>query len=217
MAKDIDFVNEEKRYWGKIYSDIEFAISDVSQFVPEDKLKVRKYYAKSPILKEYITLLNSAEADSNKKSFFGLFKNNSSINLVQDYKAKNREYFKQFEQCSKCQCLTCAFECKFKSCSSCRNGSHLTSCDKEKVNVRKFDNFTLSLTNNDTGKDSKYKVLAVIEDCELDRLYILVENMYDSNDKLVLYYYPGLKEDTFGEITDVDEFDFVVQTYQDAE
>ena len=88
---------------------------------------------------------------------------------------------------------------------------------KKEVNVRKFDNFTLDLTNNDTGRASKYKVLAVVEDCTLDNLYILLENITNSSDKLVLYYYPGIKEDSYGEITDAAEFDFVIETYQSAE
>ena len=219
MGKDIDFLNSEKRHWGKIYADIELAISEISQFVTEKKLKERKYYNKAPILKEYNRLLDSsiAYSNSNKKSFFSFFKSDPNMKLIQDYKAKNRETFKQFEKCTKCQCLNCSFECNFKGCASCRDNSLLTYCDKDRVNVRKFDNFTLDLTNNDTGKQSKYKVLAVIEDCELDKLYILVENMYDSNDKLVLYYYPGIKEDTYGEITDAEEFDFIVQTYQEAD
>ncbi|NRZ09700.1 hypothetical protein DFR90_002161 [Clostridium beijerinckii] len=75
----------------------------------------------------------------------------------------------------------------------------------------------LELTNNDTGISSKYNVLAVVEDCTLDNLYILLENFNNSNDKLVLYYYPGIKEDSYGEITDPNEFDFVVETYQNAE
>lgn len=217
MGRDDEFIEEEKRYWGKIYADIQFAISDVCPFIPEKRLKERKYYHKAPVLKEYTRLLDSAKLNTKKKSFFDLFKSDSSTTLLQDYKAKNREHFVQFEHCTKCQCLNCSFECHFKSCSSCRSGSHLTSCDRERVNVRKFDNFALDLTNNDTGRQSKYKVLAVIEDCILDKLYILVENMFDSNDKLVLYYYPGIKGDTYGEITDAEEFDFVVQTYQEAD
>ncbi len=34
---------------------------------------------------------------------------------------------------------------------------------------------------------------------------------------MVLYYYPGIKEDSYGEITDAEEFDFVVETFQNAE
>ncbi|OPJ62052.1 DUF1292 domain-containing protein [Clostridium chromiireducens] len=214
--KDIDFINEERRYWGKIYTDIAYAISEISPFISEEDLKIRKYYTKASVLQEYTKLLDSAEADCKKKSIFSMFKSNPSIGLLQDFKTKNRDTFKQLEKCSNCECLSCAFECNFKKCSSCRDASMICFCDKERVNVRKFENFTLDLTNNDNGRASKYKALAVVEDCSLDNLYILLENIRDSNDKLVLYYYPGIREDSFGEITDPNEFDFVVETYQNA-
>ena len=38
----------------------------------------------------------------------------------------------------------------------------------------------------------------------------------DSNDKLILYYYPGISSDDFGEITDEDEFNLVVEAYEQA-
>ena len=217
MANDIDFINEERRYWGKIYTDVAYAISEVSPFITDEKLKERKYYTKASVLQEYTRLLDSTEADCKKKSLFSMFKSNPSLSLIHDFKAKNREDFKQLEKCSKCQCLSCTFECNFKSCSSCRSGSLITTCDREKVNVRKFDTFKLDLTNNDTGRASTYKVLGLVEDCTLDNQYILLENINDSDDKLVLYYYPGIKEDSFGEITNVDEFDFVIETYQAAD
>jgi hypothetical protein len=217
IDKDIDFINEERRYWGKVYTDVAYAISEISPFVSERDLSIRKYFTKASILQEYTKLLDSAEADCKKKSLFSIFKSNPSITLLQDFKTKNRENFKQLEKCSNCTCLNCAFDCNFKKCSSCRSGSLIRSCDKEKVNVRKFDDFTLDLTNNDTGRASTYKVLAVVEDCTLNNLYILLENITNSSDKLVLYYYPGIKEDPYGEITDAAEFDFVIETYQNAE
>lgn len=215
--KDIDFINQERRYWGKIYTDIAYAISEISPFISDKDLKIRKYFSKASILQEYTKLLDSAEAECKKKSLFSLFKSDPSISLLEDFKNKNRENFKQLEKCSSCECLNCAFECSFKKCSSCRSESKICFCDKDKVNVRKFDNFTLTLTNNDTGISSTYKVLAVVEDCGLNNLYILLENITNSNDKLVLYYYPGIKEDSFGEITNPKEFDFIVETYQNAD
>lgn len=215
-SKDIDFINEERRYWGKIYTDIAYAINEISPFISERDAKIRKYFTKSSILQQYTKLLDSAEADCKKKSLFSLFKSSPSIDLLQDFKYKNRESFTQLEKCSHCECLNCAFECNFKKCSSCRSGSNICFCDKNKVNVRKFDNFSLDLTNNETGLSSRYEVLSVVENCKLDRLYILLENIANSDDKLVLYYYPGIKDDSFGEISNVDEFDFVVETYQNA-
>ncbi|MBW6408843.1 DUF1292 domain-containing protein [Clostridium weizhouense] len=217
MNKDMEFINGEKDYWGKIYTDIAYAISEISPFLSENKLKSRKYYIKSSVLQDYIKLLDSAELDVKKVSFLSLFKTAPSINKAKNYKIKNQKAFKDLEKCAKCTCLNCAFDCKFKSCSSCRENSYIHSCDKERVNVRKHDNFIVDLTNNDTGCSAKYRVLATIEDCILDKQYILLENIINIDDKLVLYYYPGIKETSYGEITDAEEFDFIVETYQSSD
>lgn len=218
MGKNIDFIKSEKNIWGKIYTDIAYAIDEISPFIDEDDLKKRKYYTKAHVLQNYIKLLDSTEAQTGKKSIFSFFKSDGGdVTPLHDYKAKNIKTFNQLEKCSKCQCLNCSCECNFWGCESCRENSLIASCDKKKINVRKFDNFTLDLTNNDTGKSSKYKVLAVLEDCILERQYIIIENLDNYEDKLVLYYYPGIKEDTYGEITDAQEFDFVVEAFQQAE
>ena len=215
MSSTIEFINKERNTIGKVYTDITYAISEVSPFLDDNMLKKRKYYSKLPILKEYIDMLNEAEySDKNKK--FKLFKRNDSIDKLEEYRRNNFEAFNQFEDCSKCACLNCIKECDFKSCSGCKINSYIKSCDKSKLNVRSHKNFILDLTNNDTGKSNRYKVLATIENCSNDTLYIALENLLDNGDKLLLYYYPGISSDDFGEITDPDEFNLVVETYEQA-
>lgn len=217
MSKDLEFINNEKNYWGKIYTDIAYAINENSPFISEENLKRRKYYVKSSVLKEYIKLLDSTELDSKKGGFFKLFKPNSSLNNLENFKSEHIQSFKELENCSKCACLNCTFDCKFKSCSSCRFGSHIKSCDKEQLNVRTHVNFIVDLTNNDTGASAKYKVLATLENCITQNQYIILENISSSNDKLVLYYYTEIRGDSYGEITDADEFDLIVETYQNSD
>ena len=215
MSSTIEFINKERNTIGKVYTDITYAISEVSPFLDDNMLKKRKYYSKLPILKEYIDMLNEAEySDKNKK--FKIFKRNDSIDKLEEYRINNFESFNQFEDCSKCACLNCIKECDFKSCSGCKINSYIKSCDKSKLNVRSHKNFILDLTNNDTGKSNRYKVLATIENCSNDTLYIALENLLDNGDKLLLYYYPGISSDDFGEITDPDEFNLVVETYEQA-
>ena len=217
MAKDIEFINSERDYWGKIFTDITYAISEISPFIEENELKKRRYYIKVNTLDNYMHKLDDAELSSKKKSFLNIFKSDERIESLRAFKAQNINNFKQLDNCSKCQCLNCAFECTFGGCASCKENSLIKSCDKKKANLRTYTNFNLDLTNNDTGRSSKYKVLGTVEDCELDKLYILLENMCDPSDKLILYYYPGIKEDEFGEITDSEEFDFVAQVYQESD
>lgn len=218
MKETLNFIKQEKDYYGKIYTDIAFAISEISQFLSEDKLKERKYYIKAETLKKYISYLESAETEEKKRSVISsLFNNNnSSIELLKDYKNKNKEGFEKLEKCAKCKCLNCVFDCRFKGCRNCRTDAYISSCDKEKINVRKFDNFTLDLTNNDTGETCRYKALSILENCQQDKEYIILENLTCDDDKLVLYYYPDTRGASYGEITDSDEFDMVVEAFQES-
>lgn len=215
MSKTLDFINNERATIGKTYTEITYAISEVSPFLDSHIINRRKYYSKLPILKKYIEMLNDAEYSSKNKKF-NFFKKDDSILKLEQYKSDNLEAFTQFENCSKCSCLNCIKECDFKSCSGCRGNSYIKSCDKSKLNVRFHKNFILDLTNNNTGKSSRYKVLATIENCIEDKLYIALENLLDSNDKLLLYYYPGISSDDFGEITDEEEFNLIVETYEQS-
>ncbi|MGG7214482.1 DUF1292 domain-containing protein [Clostridium nigeriense] len=215
MSNTIDFINTERDTIGKTYTEITYAISEISPFLDSNILKRRKYYSKLPILKKYIEMLNDAEYSSKNKKF-NFFKKDDSILKLEQYKSDNSDDFIQFENCSKCSCLNCIKECDFKSCSGCKVNSYIKSCDKSKLNVRFHKNFILDLTNNNTGKSSRYKVLATLENCVEDKLYIALENLLDSNDKLLLYYYPGISSDDFGEITDEEEFNLIVETYEQS-
>ncbi|SUY45547.1 Uncharacterised protein [Clostridium putrefaciens] len=215
MSKDLEFLKLEKDVWGKVYVDISYGIDNVAPFLNENTLKVRKYYGKVDVLKRYITLLENSDAEckKNASSFFGRFKENNSIFLISSYKNDNILQFNQLKNCSKCACLNCPKDCDFNSCRGCREDSFIKKCDHEKINMTVHDNFILNLTNNSTGRPSSYKVLATLQDSALQRQYIIIENVIDKEDKFVLYYYPGISEDDYGEISDAEEFDFIVETF----
>ncbi|MDY4949882.1 MAG: DUF1292 domain-containing protein [Clostridium cadaveris] len=212
-----EFIEKEKDSFGKVFVDINYAIDNISPFLEKDELSKRKYVIKLPVLDKYIDMLEASETSSNKKKgLFSMFKGDSSISDLESYKSKNIESLNQLVTCSTCKCLNCVAECKFKACSDCRRNSHTNYCDHERFCVTFHDNFTLDLTNNDTGRRNKYKTLATIKDCNLDKRYILIENIVDKDDKFILYYYPTLSGDEFGEIEDVNEFDTIAGIYEQS-
>ncbi|MFQ9979206.1 DUF1292 domain-containing protein [Clostridium cadaveris] len=212
-----EFIEKEKDSFGKVFVDINYAIDNISPFLEKDELSKRKYVIKLPVLDKYIDMLEASETSSNKKKgLFSMFKGDSSISDLESYKSKNIESLNQLVTCSTCKCLNCVAECKFKACSDCRRNSHTNYCDHERFCVTFHDNFTLDLTNNGTGRRNKYKTLATIKDCNLDKRYILIENIVDKDDKFILYYYPTLSGDEFGEIEDVNEFDTIAGIYEQS-
>lgn len=219
MANDLEFIKSEKDCWGKVYVDISYAIDNVAPFLSEKTLKLRKYNNKLDVLKKYIDLLESSalEVSKSKSGFLGglLGNKNKYQDLLNSYKADTRSDFNQLKKCSECACLNCVKDdCEFNSCTGCREGSCIKNCDHEKINITVHNNFTIDLTNNNTGRDSRYRVLATLQDCELDKQYIIIENIMDKEDKFILYYYPGISTDEYGEITDPSEFDFIAENYQ---
>lgn len=220
MSKTEEFILSEKEYYGKIFSDIAFAIDEIADFVDSGTLKNRKYHSRQAILKKYMELLDSAEAESKKKGFIsGLFDGDKYIGLLKDYKKDHEEELEQLKNCSNCQCLKCTASCKFDTCIGCSNGKYVASCDHKKANVVFFDKSqysTLRLTNNNTGVEDTYTILAIVQDAEKDKRYILIENIM-SKERFILYYYPKLPEDDYGEITNEADFNFAAEAYENVD
>ena len=216
MSKDEEFLKNEKDRYGKIYVDLTYAIDNISPFIDSKELNNRKYVTKLPVLKKYIDLIEAAQGEINKKSGFSrLFSDNKYTDLLRTYKQDNRETLTQLENCSGCVHRNC-MESKFDGCLGCKTGSRIVYSDNKKINVRFHDNWILNLTNDRTGEPDSYTVLATLQDIELDRKYIIIANLI-TKEKFILYYYPGISEDSYGEISDPTEFDFIVSTFQSIE
>lgn len=216
MDKVYQFIKLEKDKYGKIFVDISYAIDNVSPFLDKKILARRKYTAKIPTLKKYIELIESAESELDTKKFFKKLKGDKYISLLESYKNDHLESLSQLEKCANCECLSCTADCKFDSCLGCKIGSKIAYCDREKINVTKHNNFSINLVNDRTGENNRYTVLSTLQDIKLDKKYIIVENLL-SKEKFILYYYPGISEDSYGEISNAEEFDFIVSTFQSVD
>lgn len=217
MSKSQDYIKTDKDHYGKIFVDISYAIDNIYPFLDSSILNKRKYAVKFPVIKKYISLLDSAELEAKKNTGFkSLFKNDNSTSLLDSYKRDNNESLVQLENCSKCACLNCTAQCNFASCAGCKSKSYIKKCDHEQYNITFHENFTLELTNNSSGNTNRYKVLATMEDCLNDKKYIAIENIMNSQDKFILHYYSNISGDDFGEITDGEEFDAIASLYESS-
>lgn len=213
MGKAEQYAKSEKDYYGKIFVSVNYALDNVSPFLEKNQLNNRKYTTRLPILKKYIELVDTVIREESKQGLLGFLDDDKHINTLKTYKSENSEALSQLQKCSGCACLNCTAECNFDSCIGCRTGSRIAYCDHSEINVTVHDNFTVNLTNNNTGENDKYKVLATLQNPKLNRKYIILENI-NNKEKFILYYYPGISEDNYGEITDGNEFDFVVSTFE---
>lgn len=215
MGKEQEFLQKEKDHYGKIYVDLNYSIDNIKPFIEKQRFEDRKYIKRLSVLKKYIELIESAENEISDRSVFDWFNHNKEVELLEEYKKDNSDDFEQLENCSRCECLNCSADCRFDLCLGCRKGSKVSKCDHQRINVMVHNNFILDLINEKTGKREKYLVLATLQDVVKDKLYIVIEGI-NTDEKFILYYYPGISEDTYGEITDEQEFDFIVSTFENA-
>ncbi|HEY5561322.1 MAG TPA: DUF1292 domain-containing protein [Clostridiaceae bacterium] len=217
MGKAEEFLKEERKYYGKIYAEISFAIDNTSTFLSEEDKKKRKFIVKLPSIKNYVDIIEASLGELKQEGLRSIFKGDKYTSLVKSYKSDNEASLKQLEKCYSCSCLNCISLCKFESCHGCREASNIESCDHKKINVSKYTSFTIDLINSKSGRMDKYKVLATLEDCNKNKKYIILQNLKDFNDKYILYYDTGIHEDTYGEIKDVEEFDYILTTFEEVD
>lgn len=215
MNKIIEYTKQEREKYEKMYVDVTYAVNEIQDFVTEEQLRKRKYYSKISVLKEYIDLINKADKEADGKGMFEIFKSDEKYKtMLEEYKSKNSEDLIQISDCCKCACFQCTCECKFDTCLGCREKSKIVYCDHKEINITSYENLTIELFNNDTNENSIYKVLAVIQDIEKEKRYIIIQNIEDEDDKYILYYYPGLKEDRYEEIDNAEEFDRIALLFK---
>jgi len=162
------------------------------------------------------SLIEKIEREFKNTSFLNRLKGTNYIAPIKDYKNHNYESLLQLEKCSTCECLNCTAPCSFDSCLGCKSASKIVHCDRKRINASKYDAFFVDLINNKTGENNRYTVLSTLQDIQLNKRYIIIENIA-LKEKFILYYYPGISEDSYGEISNSQEFDFIVSTFQSIE
>ena len=211
-----DYIEKEISDSGKLYADVIFPLEEIEEFVPKDQLLERRFVEYLPALKTYVEMVKNAQIDNRGKSVFGKIfgGNNSEQDKIVKLKQDNEEKFEQLRSCISCKCITCPSECMMEGCNRCEKSGKVAKCDKKTTCVYTFTAKSLQLTNNKTGELALYDVLAIVQDKEFNQLFIIIE-LY--NEKFVLYFYPGVSEDTYGEITDVEDFNFALKAYEQVE
>ncbi|MEG0641696.1 MAG: DUF1292 domain-containing protein [Clostridium sp.] len=212
MGKAKDFIEKEKNQLGSLLYNINGAIIEIAPYIEEETLKQRKYYTRIDSLKELQKHLEDMYHEENKDGIFGFVNDNSRISEVESMKNKHSLTLNQLEKCSRCKCLNCTKTCKLDSCKGCREGAFVRECNKEDFNIVVHEDFVINLSR-DGGENLTYNVLATLQNVSRDKRYIIIQEI-KSGEKFILYYYPGISESSFGEITDSDEFDFIVNSYE---
>lgn len=210
----IERVEQELKDAKKIYTTIILSLDEVEPYVSPQTLNRRKYMQMFRQLEKYIEKLEEVVEEGKEKGILKrIFSSKQPEEIMEQYKRTNGLDMSQLAQCGSCQCFTCSRECEMVGCKLCSKGGKIKGCDNKTKSVYLFQNKWLELEKEETGVVEVYDVLAIIEDKEFNQFYIILSLR---GERFVLYYYPDLHEDTYGEISDTDDFNFAIQTFEEA-
>lgn len=219
------FLTDEFNETNKLYSEIQFALSDIRNWIPESKLNDRRYVRFLPVLEEYKKLVEDEKYKLEKKNMFSkLFSSDKGVEIVSDYKRKNENALKEIKNCSKCACFKCALECKMKGCNQCQEGVGCrigvcnNECD-EPYSVYVYENKVIELYNENHEANMDYKLLGMVYDVQYDIFYVIVEplNGEVGEDRIVLSYRPENPiDDRYYTVEDNDDINFAVDAFEEA-
>lgn len=198
-------INQELADYKQLYATLIFGIDDVDGFLEKADLDKRRCIKLLPVLTEYKEMLENAVGDGKHKA--------EIPDSLLSFRQQHLQELEKLKDCAECKCLKCARDCNMSGCNRCDPGCKckIVSCDNKKAAIYTFDNKTVDLKNNDTGGFENLKALAVIEDLEYKQLYIVLER---GSEKVIMYYYPSIKEDSYGEISDLEDMDFAVKAFE---
>lgn len=217
MQNNLKYVEELKVKYSTLYFKIADCFNEMSDYSVKRFEDGNCYYKVNiGTLKTLVDKLDNYSIDSCKRGgLLNLLSASPSTSSIESYINTNKSKLSQLENCTKCVCFSCIKDCNFNPCGECRLGSHLISCNKVTSNIRVFDSYKVPLINNDTGAENTYDVLCIIE-LEEDNKYIFLENICETEDKLILEYNTTIRGIAYGEITDENLFNKLVKIYKDS-
>ena len=198
-----------------LYSDVIFNLDEIESFVDKENLNSRKYIKYLPILDECQDYIEDIISKEHIKGFLNriLSSNDEEVKNLRIYIKSKENIFVQLKACTKCKCFKCDDNCKIEACDRCEIGGKIDFCDNDKVIVYTFLNRTLQFRNNKTDEINTYNVLGIVQDLEYDQLFKIIEF---NKQKYVLYFYPKLSGDSYGEIKNAEDFNFAVKAFDDT-
>ena len=212
MNKIKDFTDGERSKYGKLFSDLTFKISETQEMVSDKELNSRCYYDNLPVLQDYLEKVNEADRKAEGTGLFERFKSDEVYkDEVIAHRRRIQDKLDSLERCNSCKCSSCNFECPFKQCRNCINGTKVVGCDLERYVVTTgYKNVTLY--NNDTEEYVTFEVVGMLYDLEEDYKYIYLCEVGNSENQHILGYvkqlngeveYEGLEEDILDEVYEI--------------
>ena len=210
MSDEKEYLIKMRDSYGKAHGDLFLKVysNEFRDETLKNKVKALKY---EKISQEFINVIDKSIIEANKLMHFAI----DDTKEVNEYHNKYISQLNQVQNCSKCQCIGCEYECKFSSCGNCLSGCRVKDCDK-KENCIIESTKTLTLYNDDKERDVEFIILAIIESNAYDKRYILLQEKYDEDNKQMFIVSDGLEDTEYINIENEEELENIAGLFMES-
>ena len=210
MGNEKEYLSKMKDTYSKAHGDLFLKVysNEFRDETLKDKVKGLKF---EKISEEFINIIDKSIKESNKLMHFAV----DDTKEVNEYQSKYRGQLNQVQNCSRCECIDCAYECKFSSCGNCLSGSRVKKCDK-KENCIIESTKTLRLYNDKKERDVEFEILAIVESNVYDKRYILLQDKDDEDNKQMFIMTDGLDDTEYISIENEEELENIAGLFMES-
>lgn len=184
---------------------------DKLSILDKKEYQKRKFTKYIDNLKNEIDRLERLKKDAEAKGFSSIFKNFDKEDIYTSQYV-NDDIILQCKSCSNCQCSSCVKQCNFSSCEGCRRGSSVVYCNREDQCLIKYDDYKFEIYDNNRGQNITAKGICSVELGSFENKFLHFQN---GDDKIIVGWEPGIRDDKYIEITDEAIFDKVVSIIEE--
>lgn len=210
MGNEKEYLSKMRDTYSKAHGDLFLKVysNEFRDETLKNKVKGLKF---EKISEEFINIIDKSIKESTKLMHFAV----DDTKEVNEYLNKHKGQLNQVQNCSKCECIDCAYECKFSSCGNCLSGCRVKDCDK-KENCIIESAKTLNLYSDDKERDFEFEILAIVESRTYDKKYILLQDKDDEDNKQMFIMTDGLEETEYLSIKNEEELENIAGLFMES-
>jgi len=210
MSNESEYLSKMSDTYVKAHGDLFLKIysNEFRDDTLKNKVKALKF---KEISEEFVEMINKAIKESGKLMHFAV----DDTKEVREYHRKYVNQLNQVQNCSKCECIDCAYECKFSSCGNCLSGCRVKKCDKKESCIIESTK-TLKLYNDKKERDVEFEILAIVESKSYDKRYILLQEKDDEDNKQIFIMTDGLDDTEYISIENEEELENIAGLFMES-
>ena len=210
MGNEKEYLSEMSETYVKAHGDLFLKIysNEFRDDSLKNKVKALKF---EKISQKFIDIIDKSIKESNKLMHIVV----DDTKEVSQYYNKYRSQLNQVQNCSKCECIDCAYECPFSSCGNCLSGCRVKSCDK-KENCIIVSTKTLDLYDDNKERNVEFEILAIVESKSYDKKYILLQEKENEDNKQMFIMTDGLSDTEYINIENEEELENIAGLFMES-